>query len=68
MLAVGVGRSRLDIFLSSLIFVAPALGMTRYRDLVFRPFAQPSTCETSLASTLLFRSVSPNPLRHFLET
>ena len=47
------------------LFVVPASGMARYRDPVFHPFVclsiQLSTFMTTLASTLMFESITLKP-------
>ena len=56
-------------FCLSFVLVAPASGMARYRDPIFHLFVRsyirmsvrPSTFATTLASTLLFKSVTLKP-------
>lgn len=51
--------------LKTTIFVVPASGMAKDRDLVFYPYLcryiHPSTLATTLVLTLLYRSVTPRP-------
>lgn len=51
--------------LKTTIFVLPASGMGKDRDLVFYPYLclyiHPSTLATTLVLTLLYRSVTPRP-------